>query len=258
MAGGTAITDKFDKLVFQTPWSNKIVVPFVLNRMKALGLTKVGLITDSGGYGKDGLAVIKAEAPKAGIEIVSEQTFNAGDADVSAQLTKIRGANPQAVLMWTAGKDAANILKTARDLGIEQPFFGGSGQARAEFPTGAGEAAEGFEFGTGKFLLPESWGKDTEEYKVASDFVQRFEAKYGEKPDIFAGHAYDALAIFAAALKATEGDTDPAKLRDAIEKTTGLVGMGGKFSFTPNDHNGLTTDDLFMYKIQGGTWVPAE
>ena len=76
MAGGTAITDTFDKLVFQTPWSNKIVVPFVLNRMKALGLTKVGLITDSGGYQIFSLGpfVLRAEtAAIAAVSIVQHQ-----------------------------------------------------------------------------------------------------------------------------------------------------------------------------------------
>ena len=187
MAGGTAITAKFDKLVFQTPWSNTLVVPYVLNRMKELGYTKIALISGADGYGKDGKAVIEAEAPKAGITIVSNQTFNPGDADVSAQLTKMKASGAQAMLMWTAGKDAANIVKTAKDLGITQPWFGGSGQARKEFPTGAGDAAEGFEFGTGKSLLPTTWGTDSEEYKVVSDFASRYQKAYGEHPDIFAG-----------------------------------------------------------------------
>jgi branched-chain amino acid transport system substrate-binding protein len=258
MAGGTAITAKFDKLVFQTPWSNTLVVPFVLNRMKELGHTKVALITDSGGYGKDGKAVIEAEAPKAGITLVSNQTFNPGDADVSAQLTKMKASGADSMLMWTAGKDAANIVKTSKDLGITLPWFGASGQARKEFPTGAGDAAEGFEFGTGKSLLPETWGTDTEEYKVVSDFASRYQRAYTDAPDIFAGHAYDAINILAAALKATNGDTDPAKLRDAVEQTKDLIGFGGKFTFSPTDHNGLTESDLTMYVIKGGTWQAAQ
>ena len=59
MAGGTAITDQFDPLVFQTPWSNMIVVPVQLNYLKKQGITKIGLISDTGGFGKDGAAVIE-------------------------------------------------------------------------------------------------------------------------------------------------------------------------------------------------------
>ena len=118
MAGGTAITGTFDKLVYQTPWSNTLVVPFVLKNMKDLGHTKVALLTSADGYGKDGKAIILAEAPKAGVTIVSDQTFNPGDSDFSAQLTKMKASGADAMLLWTAGKDAANIVKTSKDLGI--------------------------------------------------------------------------------------------------------------------------------------------
>jgi branched-chain amino acid transport system substrate-binding protein len=258
MAGGTAITGTFDKLVYQTPWSNTLVVPFVLQHIKDLGHTKVALLSSADGYGKDGKAIILAEAPKAGVSIVSDQTFNPGDTDFSAQLTKMKSSGADAMLMWTAGKDAANIMKTSKDLGISQPWFGGSGQARTEFPAGAGDAAEGFQFGTGKSLLPETWGTDSEQYKVVSDFASRYKAAYGTDPDIFAGHAFDAINILAAALKSTKGDTDPAKLNSAVEATKGLVGFGGTFNYSPTDHNGLTRDDLTMYVIKGGTWQAAQ
>lgn len=259
MAGGTAITaPKLDKLVYQTPWSNTLVVPFVLNAVKAGGATKVALMSSADGYGKDGKAIILAEAPKVGITIVSDQTFNPGDTDFSAQLTKMKASGAQAMLLWTAGKDAANILKTSKDLGIAQPWYGGSGQARKEFAAGAGDAAEGFKFGTGKSLVPSTWGTDSEEYKVVNDFAERFKAAYGSDPDIFAGHAFDAINILAAALKSTNGDTDPAKLNAAVEATKDLVGFGGSFSYSATDHNGLTANDLTMYVIKGGTWQPAQ
>jgi len=258
MAGGTVITSEFDPLVFQTPWSNTIVVPFVLDAIKKAGVTKIAVLSDTGGYGKDGLAVIQAEAPKAGLEIVASETFNAGDTDLSAQLTRIKGTDAGAILLWTAGKEAAIAVKSARDLGIAVPFYGGSGQARLEFAEGAGDASDGFTFGTGKSLVPANWGEGTENYKVVSEFASRYKTAYGEDPDIFAGHAFDALAIAVDGLKRAGADADSATLRDAIEKTSGLVGFGGNFSFSATDHNGLTTEDLALYKFEDGVWVPAQ
>ena len=78
MAGGSAITAKLDPLVFQTPWSNTLVVPFTLDFLKSQGITKIGVISDTGGFGKDGAAVLAADAPGAGVTIVSNQTFNVG------------------------------------------------------------------------------------------------------------------------------------------------------------------------------------
>ena len=116
MAGGTVIAQPVDPLVFQTPWSNTIVVPFTLNYLKAQGITKIGLISDTGGFGADGKAVVEQMAPDAGVTIVSNQTFNAGDADMTAQLTKIKNSDAEAIVMWTAGAEAATIAKNVKDL----------------------------------------------------------------------------------------------------------------------------------------------
>jgi branched-chain amino acid transport system substrate-binding protein len=257
MAGGTAITAKLDPQVFQTPWSNTIVVPFVLDKIAADGHKKVGILTDSGGYGKDGRAVIVESAPKAGVTVVADQTFNPGDTDFSAQLVNIKNSGADAVLIWTAGKEGAAIVKAAADLGISAPRYGGSGQAKLEFAEGAGPAAEGFVFGTGKSLTPSNWGTGTPEFAVVDGFSKRYSEAYGQPPDIFAGHAFDALAILQDALERTGGDTDPAKLTKAVEATKGLTGFGGVFTFSPSNHNGLSAEDLALYRITEGAWTTA-
>jgi branched-chain amino acid transport system substrate-binding protein len=257
MAGGSAITEKLSPMVFQVPWPNRLVVPFVLAAVKKAGITKVGVLADTGGYGKDGLGVIKTEAPKAGLAIAGEQTFNLGDTDMTPQLTKLKNSGAQAILLWTAGKEGATILKNRDQLKMTIPFFGGSGQGRKEFVSGAGAAAEGFTFGTGKELVPEAWGS-APNAQVEADFVQRYKAAYGTDIDVFAGHAYDAINVVAAAAKTVTGELTPQALRDAIEKTTGLVAVGGTYTFSPTDHNGLTEKDLQMYVVKGGRFTIAE
>jgi branched-chain amino acid transport system substrate-binding protein len=258
MAGGTVITDPVDALVFATPWSNKIVVPFTLDYMKKQGIKKIALISDSGGFGKDGVAVLEKSVGAAGIKIVANETFNPGDTDMSAQVTKLKGAKADAILMWTAGKEAAIILKNAKDLGVKVPIYGSHGNARMEFVQGAGDAAEGVKFAAGKILIPSLYGEGTPAFKVATDFVSRYQAKYNAAPSTFAGHAYDALYVITEAAGRVQGDLTPKALRDEIEKTSGFVGIGGTFNLTPTDHNGLSAGDLAMYEVKGGTWVEAK
>jgi branched-chain amino acid transport system substrate-binding protein len=258
MAGGTVIANPVDPLVFQTPWSNTIVVPFTFDYIKAGGFTKIGLITDTGGFGADGKAVIEKMAPDLGVTIVSDQTFNPGDTDMTAQLTKIKNSDAEAIVMWTAGSEAAIIAKNVKDLGIDLPLFGSHGIARREFIDGAGDAAEGVRFAAGKVLIPESYGLGTPAYKVATDFIDRYTAAYGDAPSTFAGHAFDALHLIVQAAKRIDGDITPSALRDQIEATSGFVGIGGTFTFSPEDHNGMTVDDLNMYLISGGDWTLAK
>jgi len=260
MAGGSVITDNFDANTFQTPWPNRVVVAFTLKYLKAQGITKIALLSDSSGYGKDGHDVTVKQAAAAGVTIVADESFNPGDTDMTAQLTKIKAAGPQAVWLWNAGKEAATAAKNLRQIDPSATIrlVGAPGNGRTEFITGAGDAAEGFTFAAGKILLPETYGTGTPEYKVATSFVDRFKAAYGHAPDIFAGHAYDALAIVVDALKRGGPTATGAKLRDAIEGTSGLVGIGGTFTYSPKDHNGLGEKDLVVYTVTKGTWELAK
>lgn len=258
MAGGTVVTGDFDPLVFQTPWSNTLVVPFLMKHLQDEGITKIGVIADSGGFGKDGVANIEGAVGDYGITIVANETFNPGDTDMTAQLTKIKGTDAEAVVMWSAGGGAAIVASNAEQLQMSIPLYGSHGNARMEFIDGAGAGAEGFMFPAGKILLPEAYGEGTEGYEVATDFIARYTEEFGAAPSTFAGHAYDALYLIVEAARTLDEGFTPAELRDAIEATDSFVGIGGTFTFSTDDHNGLTEDDLVLYKVENGKWVLVE
>jgi len=59
-------------------------------------------------------------------------------------------------------------------------------------------------------------------------------------------------------MKRLEEGFTPTDLRDEIERTSGLPGIGGTFTFSATDHNGMTANDIVMYRIENGEWVLAE
>ena len=131
VAGGTVITaDRSTSGSSRRRGPTRSSCPFTLKRLQAAGITKIGVIADSGGFGKDGVAVLKAEAPKFGMTVVSEQLFNPGDTDMTGQLTKIKSSGAQAVVMWTAGSEAATIAKNVQQLKLTIPLVGSHGNAR--------------------------------------------------------------------------------------------------------------------------------
>jgi len=50
----------------------------------------------------------------------------------------------------------------------------------------------------------------------------------------------------------------PEELRDEIERTEDFIGIGGTFTFSETDHNGLSESDLTLYRVEGGEWTLAE
>ncbi len=256
LAGSLVITSEFDPLVFQTPWSNALVVPVTLEHLKSEGLTKVGLITEDTTFGKDGKALVNQMAAEYGLTVVSDQVFKPTDTDMTGQLTVIKGAGADVVLLWSSVAASSIVPKNMAQLGMNVPLVGSHGIARQEFITSAGAAAEGTTIFAGKILAPEAYGTGSEGYTVATDFIDRYTTAYGEAPsNTFAGHAYDGLYLVVEALGRVDEGFTPADLRDEIEKTKGFQGIGGAFTFSADDHNGMSEDDLVGYKVEGGSWT---
>ncbi len=258
LAAGSAITSEFDPLVFQTTWTAKLVVPMMLEYLEDEGYTKVGLITEDTGFGKDGRAEVTKLAPDYGITVVSDQVFKPADTDMTGQLTVIKGAGAEVVLMYSSVSASAIVPKNMQQLNMDIPLLCSHGNAKQEFIDGAGTAGEGVITFAGKVLAPETYGVDTEQYTVATGFVERYKAAYGVAPDHYAGHAYDGLYLVVEAMKRLDEGFTSADLRDEIEKTSKLPGIGGIFTFSDTDHNGMTENDIVMYRVENGTWVLAE
>lgn len=257
LAGGAVLTDDFDEYVFRTAHSDAVAIPFILDYMAGRGFDRIGLLTDTSPFGSDARAIALARLPKAGLELAEDQTFDLGDTDMSEQLSAIKDSGAQAILLWTSGKEAAIVADNGQEAGIDSPIVGGPANGRAEFITGAASAAEGFAACGGRILSPASI-EDEADRDLAEDFIQRYSEEYGAPPNTFAGYAYDALHLIAAALNRLPDEFTPANLRDEIENTSDFAGISGTYTFSTSDHDGLSVDDLVMYRVENGGWVLQE
>ncbi|MBT2682304.1 ABC transporter substrate-binding protein [Bacillus sp. ISL-37] len=173
-------------------------------------------------FTKSGFDTMKKAAEEKGLEILTIETFQKGQSDYNAQLTKIKGLKPDLILASALYNEGAVIMDQARKLGIDVPFVGGNGFNSPEVIKIAGDAANGL-------IVATPWYGDKDDQKV-QDFVKKYEEKYGKKPDQFAAQAYDALYIMAEALK-NAGDADRDAVREALAKTKDFQGILGSFSF---------------------------
>lgn len=174
---------------------------------------------------KAAYGVHKAALEKAGIRIVDTETFQKGDVDYSAQLTKIKATTPDIIVVGGLAEETANIVRQARQLGIPQStvFLGANAAISTKLADLAGQSAEGFLVGSGWFVDFDS--------PTNKAFVEAYRAKLKTTPDTFAAQAHAAVYIAADALKRAGGASDPAKLRAAIAATANLETVLGPFSF---------------------------
>ena len=171
---------------------------------------------------KSGFDTMKKTAEDMKLDIVTIETFQKGQSDYNAQLTKIKDLKPDLILSSALYNEGAVIMDQARKMGITVPFVGGNGFNSPKVIEIAGDASEGL-------IVATPWFAAKEDPKV-QEFVKNYEAEYGIAPDQFAAQAYDALYIMAEGLK-NAGEADRDALRDAIAEIKDLEGILGKFSF---------------------------
>ncbi|MFP4307899.1 MAG: ABC transporter substrate-binding protein [Desulfococcaceae bacterium] len=252
-AAGNKITSPVLPYVFKTAQSDILAVAAIYQQMKAQGIKKIGILTVANAFGESGREQLEAQADDFGLTVVRAEKFGAKDTDMTAQLTKIRAEKPDAVVCWDTNPGPAVVAKNAQQLGLEMPLYQSHGVASPKFIELAGDAANGILLPTGKILVADLLSDEDPQKAVLTEYIQKYNERYEMSVSGFGGYAYDAMKILAQALPGTDGDK--AKLRDNIEKVSGLVGVSGVFTFSPQDHNGLGPDAFVMVRIEDGKWV---
>jgi branched-chain amino acid transport system substrate-binding protein len=254
MAAGTKITQPVNALVFRTPPTDSMAITKVLEYLqKSLKVTKIAILNDANAFGTGGADELQSKAPKYGIQIVDRESYGSTDTDMTAQLTKIKGTDAQAIVVWGTNPGPASIAKNMQQLGMTIPFIGSHGIANKKFIELAGSAANGVVFPGGRLLIPSSIPAGTAWRKAVDDFSAAYKAEYGMDIDSFAAHGQDAGGIIVAAMK--KAGIDSTKLRNQIEKTKDYAGVDGVYTYSPTNHDGLNTSDLIMIKVENGAWA---
>ena len=246
--------------VFKSPQRSSTAVQKLYGYLKAKGLTKVALLTASDSFGKDGLGWLEKLAPEFGISFAAKESFGPSDTDMTAQLTKIRSAAPQAIITWTIGPVGSIVAKNKAQLGIAIPLFQCHGLPDPKYVELAGKASEGDRMPATKLMVAETLPSSDPQKKVIAEFIHLYRDVYKHDKEFpintHSGYAWDAIVIVADGLK--KAGTDPKALRAAIEQTKGYVGVSGVYTLTPEDHNGLGVDSMVMVQVKNGRFVPAE
>lgn len=253
LAGAVAIVEPTKKWVFKTPHTDRMAAAKIFEDMNKRGISKVALISGSGGFDKSGRKQSLALAPQYGIDFVADETYGAKDTDMTVQLTKIRATDAQAILNFGFGSGPAIVTKNIRQLGIDLPVYQSHGVASKSYIDLAGDAAEGIRLPASALLVADKLDDDDPQKSVLVAYKAKYEAAHGPV-STFGGHAYDGLMIALEAI-ARAGSTDRAAIRDEIEKTTGFIGTGGVFNMSADDHLGLELNAFRMLEIRNGDWT---
>ena len=252
-AAGIKITDPVKKWVFKTAQNDTLAVARIYEQLKKERKSRVAILTVSDGFGASGREQLKSQAARFGIQIVADDTYGPKDNDMTAQLTKIRGSQAQAVICWGTNPGPAIIARNAKQLGLTLPLYMSHGVSSKKFIELAGEASEGIRLPSGKVLVADLLPKSEKQKVALQAYVRDYQLHYKAEGDHFGGHAWDAVMLLKGAIE--RGGESPAGIRNQLEATRGFAGIGGVFSYSPKDHAGLTKDAFVLVEVKKGRWT---
>lgn len=241
------------KWIFKTPQMDSDAVIRIYEHLLSKGMNRIGILSGTTGFGKEGRDHLKKLAPEMGIEILADETYNPTDTDMTAQLTKIKASDAQAVVNWSIVPAQSIVPKNMRQLAMTIPLYQSHGFGNIKYAQDAGVAAEGLLFPCGPLLAVDSLPDDHPQKDTLLKYRDAYEARFKETASAFGGYAYDAINLVIRALEM--GPATSAGIRDSLEQIQGFVGISGVFNLSPEDHCGLTKDSFAMLTVQDGKFV---
>jgi len=218
------------RICFLDPYQGKMIAAFAA---KDLGKKKAAVLYDvSSDYSHGLREFFTASFKEYGGEIIADEGHRAEDVDFRAQLTVIKEANPDVLVIPTMGKALPLAVKQARDLGIEVPIVGGDGYGDFMWEIAGDTMRETY------------WVSHVDKADPAlAEFFKKYEEQTGTECMEFmnAVMAYDAVYWVKDAIERA-GSDDPVKILDALEATKDLKLM----------HATLTMDEFHNPKDKDG------
>jgi branched-chain amino acid transport system substrate-binding protein len=212
----TKAGDYVFRTCFIDPFQGQVMAKFAAEDLKAK--TAAVLFNNGDDYSKGLADAFKSSFTAKGGSIVDEETYNTGDKDFNAQLTKISPKKPDVLFLPEYYGDVAVIAKEARNANIKSTFLGGDGWDSSDLFKIGGDAVNNGYFSN-------HYAADDTAKEVV-EFIKAFQAKYsGETPDAMAALNYDAGKVLLECIKKANS-TDGAKVRDALKAFDGTVVSG--------------------------------
>ena len=255
LAGAVVIIDPVQPFVFKTPHTDRMACEKIFADIESRGLTRVGMISGSDGFGASMREQCLDVVQGTGIEIVGDETYGPTDADMTPQLTRLRNTpGIEAIVNPGFGQGPTVVTRNFAQLGIDLPFYQSHGVASRSYIELSGPASEGVRLPGTALLVADILPQDDPQHDVVHAYRDAFEGRFNQPVSTFGGYAHDAFRLMVDAIRRAES-LDGVAIRDALRETDGFVGTTGIYTMSETDHMGLDLSAFRMLEIRDGDWV---
>lgn len=228
------------RVCFIDPYQGAVAAGYAYDR---LGLRNAAVLYDvASDYSQGFTEFFEKTFTGKGGKIVAKEGFKEGDVEFKPQLSKIKDANPDMILMPYYYKEVALSANQARELGIDAVLIGGDGWPSDQLMTMAAESIEG------SYVVNHLDFNDPE----VKPLQEAYKAKYNLPMELNGYMAHDAFLLLQAAIEDAKS-VDPVKITESLTKVT-VQGVTGTIKISPDDHNPIGKEAAIV-KIESADYI---
>ena len=254
MASSAAQVTPAKPYYYMTTATSRLFAYSMAIHLRKIGIRRIALMTDNGGFGREGERNVKELARRFGFQIVEEITFPlTGSTSFTAELNRVKNSNAQALWLWNATSLAVTIAKEARSLRLSQRLVLTGGNASPQYLGPACPETNGAFINTYLGPVARALPKANPSRAVALR-VNRLIRKQGST---FNYDGYTAVQMFRTAM--LKGGFNRDAINRALEsRMRGFVGPGGRYNYSRVNHSGLGVNSMVVSQIRNCKMVPVK
>jgi branched-chain amino acid transport system substrate-binding protein len=254
MASSAAQVTPAKPYYYMTTATSRLFAYSMAIHLRKIGIRRIALMTDNGGFGREGERNVKELARRFGFQIVEEITFPlTGSTSFTAELNRVKNSNAQALWLWNATSLAVTIAKEARSLRLSQRLVLTGGNASPQYLGPACPETNGAFINTYLGPVAQFLPRSNPSRPIALR-LNRLIRKQGST---FNYDGYTAVNMFRTAM--LRGGFNREAINRSLEsRMRGFVGPGGRYNYSRVNHSGLGVNSMVVSQVRNCKMVPVK
>ena len=251
MASSAAQVTPAKPYYYMTTATSRLFAYSMAIHLRKLKIRRIALMTDNGGFGREGARNVKELARRFGFNIIEDITFPLTSTSFTAELSRVRNSNAQALWLWNATTLAVTIAKEARQLRLSQRLVLTGGNASPQYLGPACPETNGALINT--YLGPVA--RFLPRSNPSRPIALRVNQAIRKQGSTFNYDGYTAVQMFRTAM--LRGGFNRDAINRALEtRMRGFVGPGGRYYYSDVNHSGLGINSMVISQIKNCRMVP--
>lgn len=225
------------------------VPPAIVHLVRSNGYRRVGILYQDDDMGHEVLRGLDGALAELKLPLCEKAGYKRGATDFSSQITRLRAADCDFVVLATVVRETIGAYAEARRVGWQVPMLVTASGYTAQTHQLGGKVMEGL---YGVVLLPHPYADGAS--RRLAEWIERYTRQYKVEPNTWSVMAYAGADIFVQALRQAGPDPTVEKVSAALEKTHTTRDFFGNpdFVLSPADH--LANRRVRIAQVIDGRW----